>query len=403
LKISKSIPAQHRFLLGAVFMGHLANDWVAGTIWIIAPAIAASMGLGPTEVGLILTINGIGAGLSYIPAGMMADRSKRPGLLMLLTFWWVAIGYFLATLVPGFWAITLLLSLGVMGDAFWHPVATGVLVKEMPERRAQALGIHAVGGSIGSEVLGPLSAGFLLGFFDWQTTMQILVIPAIVMGIFFIPMSLRISRESKTVVQSINLKALAKHWVKKTGLGLMLALVFYNMTLMAILSMMPLFLQTDHGLTAFHSGLIFAGFLVIGSLLQPGLGRYTDGRGRRSIVLLVLFLAAAFALFAGLSQGLYWSLLGLFPALVMLTAIRPVLLATAVEYSGQSASTTLGIVFTVMDGVGMVGALFAGLIGEINLAYAFVMAAGFATVAGLIFFQLPDMKKDNIENSVASA
>ena len=97
-------------------MGHLTNDWVAGTLWLLAPAIAASMGLGPAEVGLILTINGIGAGLVYIPAGVISDRSTRPGFLMLLSFWWVAIGYFTATLVPGFWMVTLILAVGVMGD-----------------------------------------------------------------------------------------------------------------------------------------------------------------------------------------------------------------------------------------------------------------------------------------------
>ncbi len=75
-------------------MGHMTNDWVAGTIWILAPAIAASMGLGPAEVGVLLTVNGLGAGLAYIPAGVLADRVSRPGLLMLITFWWVAIGYF---------------------------------------------------------------------------------------------------------------------------------------------------------------------------------------------------------------------------------------------------------------------------------------------------------------------
>ncbi|MCZ6881941.1 MAG: MFS transporter, partial [Gammaproteobacteria bacterium] len=105
----------HRFLLGSLSLGHMVNDWVAGTIWLLAPAIAASMGLGPTEVGLILTINGLGAALAYIPAGIFADRSTHPGYLMLLSFWWVAIGYFSATLVSGFWAITLLLAFGVMG------------------------------------------------------------------------------------------------------------------------------------------------------------------------------------------------------------------------------------------------------------------------------------------------
>jgi MFS family permease len=96
--MAAKIDKQHRFLLGALFMGHLTNDWVAGTLWLLAPAIAASMGLGPAEVGLILTINGIGAGLAYIPAGVISDRSSRPGFLMLLSFWWVAIGYFTASL-----------------------------------------------------------------------------------------------------------------------------------------------------------------------------------------------------------------------------------------------------------------------------------------------------------------
>ena len=89
---TESINPRQRYLIGALFFGHLCNDWVAGTLWLLAPAIAISMGLGPTEVGLILAINGIGAGLAYIPAGIFADRSRHPGMLMLLSFWWVAIG-----------------------------------------------------------------------------------------------------------------------------------------------------------------------------------------------------------------------------------------------------------------------------------------------------------------------
>jgi MFS family permease len=367
-----------------MFMGHLANDWVAGTLWILAPAIAASMGLGPTEVGLILTINGIGAGLAYIPAGVLSDRSTRPGFLMLISFWWVAVGYFSATLVPGFWAITLLLAFGVMGDAFWHPIATGVLVKEMPERRAQALGIHAVGGGIGAEVLGPLSAGFLLGFFEWQTTLQILVIPAVVMGILFIPVAARISRDNPGKVVSIDFKGLARHWLKPAGFALMGVVILYNMSLTAILAMTPLFFQSEHGLSPFHAGLIFAGILMIGTLFQPWLGKYSDRCGRKSLILWVLFTACLFALFAGFSNGLYWAILGLFPAAAMLTAVRPVVLAAAVEYSGKSEATTLGIVFTALDGIGMFGALCAGLIGEFELRYAFILAAGMALTSGLI-------------------
>lgn len=375
---------QHRFLLVALFLGHLTNDWVAGTLWLLAPAIAVSMGLGPVEVGLILTINGIGAGLAYIPAGIISDRSTRPGLLMLLSFWWVAIGYLSATLAPGFWGVTLLLAFAVMGDAFWHPIATGVLVKEMPARRAQVLGIHAVGGSIGAEVIAPLSSGFLLGFFDWQTTLQILALPALIMGILFIPVAQRISRDSPGEVSPIDFRGLARQWFKPAGIALMLVLILYNMALIAQLAMAPLYFQREHGLSPFVAGSIFAGILLLGSLFQPFFGKYSDGRGRKPMILLVLFGASFCALFAGLSDSLYWAILGLLPAVAMLTAVRPVILAAAVEFSGKAEATTLGIVFTVLDGVGMFGALLAGMVGEFELRYAFIMAAGMALSAALV-------------------
>ena len=373
-----------RFLLISLSAGHLSNDWVSGTLWLLAPAIAASMNLGPTEVGLILTINGIGAGLAYIPAGIIADRSTRPGYLMLLTFWWVAIGYWSATMVPGFWAITLLLAFGVMGDAFWHPVATGVLVKEMPQRRAQVLGIHAVGGSIGAEVLGPLATGFLLGYFDWQTSLQILIIPVVLMGILFIPIAQRISTSASRNLATIDMKGLARHWLHGRGVSLMLIMVFYNMSLMAILAMTPLYLQTEHGLSSFDAGLVFAVMLMLGAAFQPFAGQYTDRQGRKSLVMTALVASSLFACLAGLSSSFSGSMTGLLPAAVLLTIIRPVVLATAVDYSGKSESTTMGIVFTVLDGVGMLGALFAGLIGEFSLNYAFLLASGFATISALI-------------------
>ncbi len=373
-----------KFLLGSLFLGHLTNDWVAGTLWLIAPAIAASMGLGPSEVGLMLAINGMGAGLAYLPAGLIADRSSRPGILMMLSFWWVAIGYLSATLAPGFWAITLLLAFGVMGDAFWHPVATGVLMKEMPHRRAHALGIHAVGGSIGAEVLGPLATGFLLGYFSWQTSLQILVIPVVAMGLIFIPVSRRISANVQVKNSHIDFKAILKLWSSRKGVGLILMMIFYNMALIAMLGMTPLFLQSVHALSTFHAGLIFAVLLMLGTIFQPVFGNYTDRMGRKPVILLVFLISSFCALIVGISTSLIGAIFGLLPAVALLTAVRPVVLAATVDFSGKSEATTLGLVFTLLDGVGMLGALFAGMIGEIALAWAYLLAASLSFVAALI-------------------
>jgi MFS family permease len=140
-----------------------------------------------------------------------------------------------------------------------------------------------------------------------------------------------------------------------------------------------------------YAGAIFAGILVVGSLLQPMFGKFSDTRERKPLVLIVLFATGFFALFAGFSDSLTWAILGLLPSIAILTAVRPVVLAAAVEYSAKSESTTLGIVFTVLDGVGMAGALCAGLAGEIELGYAFVLGGALAFGAAVIciFLRFP--------------
>jgi len=74
----------NRFLLVALPIGHLVNDWPGAALWILAPAIALSMGLGPVEVGLLLTIHAAGASLAYLPAGLVGDLfGGSPSVILL--------------------------------------------------------------------------------------------------------------------------------------------------------------------------------------------------------------------------------------------------------------------------------------------------------------------------------
>ncbi len=379
------------FTLTTLALGHMVNDGVVGAIWIIAPAIAASMGLGPAEVGLILTVNGIAAGLVYIPAGIFADRISQQGILLMISFWWVAAGYFCATLVPGFWLVTILLGLGVMGDAFWHPVATGVLVKRMPRQRAQVLGIHAMGGSLGAEMLGPISAGFLLGYFDWRTSLQIILIPAVLMGILFIPMAQGFAETTRARVSRSDIGNLIRDWSTCQGMGMVTMMIAYNMALYGMLAMTPLVLQTTYNMNPFSAGMVFAGMLLIGTMFQPFTGKLSDRIGRKSVIFMIILIAAGFSFCAGLFATFWIFISALVITTSLLTAVRPVILAAAVEFSGKSASTTLGLVFAILDGVGMLGALFAGYAGELDLSYAYLLAAVLALVAAGITMRLKFM------------
>ena len=371
---------KNRFLLGAVFMGHMINDGVCGTIWIIAPAIAASLGMGPAEVGIILAVNGIAAGLAYIPAGVIADRVANQGMLMLITFWWVAAGYFAATLAPGFWPVTLLLAVGVMGDAFWHPVATGVLVKSMPERRAQVLGIHAMGGSLGAEILGPVGVGFLLGFMEWQSALQILVIPAVIMGIVYFYVAPRIPVSHGSKISAAAFVDLIRSWSTPQGAAMVTMMIAYNMAFFGMLAMTPVILQQRYDMSPFMSSVIFAGLLVLGTLCQPYIGKISDIAGRRKFIVGAILVASLCAFAAGFFLEFSLFIIAVVGAASLFTAIRPVILAAAVEFSGKSESTTLGLVFAILDGVGALGALIAGFAGEIDLSLAFTLSG----VMGLV-------------------
>ena len=61
-------------------------------------------------------------------------------------------------------------------------------------------------------------------------------------------------------------------------------------------------------------------------------------------------------------------------------------LASAVDYSNKREATTLGFTFAVMDGVGALGAVSAGALGNFDLHYAFMLVACLCLLAVAMAF-----------------
>lgn len=365
---------QSRSLLPTFAFGHFCNDFAPCAIWIIAPAFAVAMDLSPAQLGLLFTIHSVGSAIAFLPAGIAADHISDRGRLLLITFWWVGLGYFIASFAPGYWTFALLLAIGGMGDAVWHPVATGTLVQQSPTGRAKALGVHAMGGTF-AEVLGPLLVGFLLAYMDWRSALQITVLPAFAMGIVFYFVAKKIPKRETTKFSRHDLISLWQTWRTASGMKVVGLIAIYNMSFMALLSMIPLYLQRRHGLGPEMTGLAFSTMLLIGALAQPIVGGVSDKLGRRSIVIGGNLLAAIAAGFTFIVTPLLVILGLLIIATGTLTAIRSVLLASTVEHAGSREATTLGLAFVILDGVGALGALAAGAVGTLKLEYAFVLAA----------------------------
>ncbi len=368
--------------------GHWANDCGPGAVWIIAPAIAVAMGLTPGELGLLIAIQSFGGAFAYLPAGILADRVADHGRLLLATFVWVAVGYAASALAPGFWTVAFMLAIAGLGDAAWHPIATGVLVRLRPERRAEALGVHAIGGTL-AEVTAPLAMGALLALFDWRVSLLFAALPAALMALAFIPVSRRVPQTRTSRISTADLVALVHSWRRPAGLGIIATTAAYNMANIAILAMMPLYLQSAHGFRPVETGIAFSAMIFLGAVIQPVMGRVSDGVGRKPVILIGNLLAALAALTVWLfGDQTVIALAGFALAIMSLTAIRSAYLAAAVDYTAHREATTLGLAFALMDGVGALGAWLAGLAANIELSLAFLLAAVLSFAAALISLPL---------------
>lgn len=364
-------------------VGHLANDWPIAALWLIAPAAGLSMGLSPAEIGLLFTLFNLGGALAYIPAGYLADHVSNRGRLLVVTFWWVAIGYGLAALAPGFWSLAVLFAVAGMGNAAWHPIATSILTRDNKDGRAKALGIHAIGGSL-AEVLAPLSVGFLLSVFDWRSALAISVIPTTLCGLCFLWVARFVPVVEVKKANRGDLKDLFHAWRTGRGLRLVAMICLYNMALIALLSMIPLYLAAVHELAPATIGVIFAALLITGALAQPWVGALSDHAGRRSVLVIGTGVAALCVALLAVNPHFWFVIPAMAISVASLDAIRAAMLASAVDHSERSEGTTLGLAFVLMDGVGAFGALLAGIAAGVSWQLMFALAAIFALTASVL-------------------
>ena len=375
--------ARHIFYLIAFPLGHFSVDTPSGALWLIAPAVGIAWGLSPAEVGLLVTAATLGAGIGYLPSGILADRFSRRGLMLTCAIWWAALGYVAASFAPGFWTLALLLGLGGIGSGAWHPMATGTMVQHMPERRALALGVHLTGGMF-AEVFGPLMVGFMLAYVDWRVAMQISVVPAVLMGLAMLYFARHIAPSHEPAMTKADLREVVAVWKTPAGILMFGLGVSYSMAFIGLLAMTPLFFQDFHGYSTAWTGVAFAVMLIGGGLAAPVMGQVSDRWGRKRIVVLSALVGAAGILLAAYSGNVVVMLTGAITGATALSGMRPVYLAAAVEMVGKRESTSLGLIYAVMDGIGATGGLLAGLAGTNDLRLALVFSAGAATLSGLL-------------------
>lgn len=345
------------------------------------------MGLNPFQVGLLFGARQIGSGITQLPAGFIGDRLKRRGSFLLATFWWVAVAQLVASGSSNYWVVVGFLTLASAGAAAWHPIAMGVMTQWMPDRKAFALGMHFMGGSV-AEVVAPLLVGILLTYLSWNLVFQLNTIPTIILGLIFIRLAPMVMAPPRGIGRATKIRELAGSFRQPKVLAILITIILHSMSLVAFMSMAPLYFQEVRGFSTGLTGLGFSLFLIGGAVTSPFVGHISDKVGRKTMSFGGLIGGGICALLLSLVS----SYLAIFPLLIitgiLMLAVRSLIIAMALEMIGHRESTVLGLISSVGEGIAALGAVLAGIIGGLDLGLALIFAAILSVLAGFTIWPL---------------
>ena len=362
-------------------------DWGSGALWLLAPAMAVSMDLSPLQVGILFAARQIAAGIVQLPAGLIGDNLRRRGYFLLGTFGVVSVAQLLASGSTNYWVVVGFLTLASAGASAWHPVAMGAMTQWMPDRKGFVIAIHMTGGTI-AEIAAPLLVGVLLMSMNWELVLQINTVPTIILGLIFLRLAPMVIAPPKEPGAGLNIKGLAKSIVRPSVLTILLMIILHNMSMVAFMSMAPLYFQEVRGFSSGLTGLGFSLFLIGGSIAAPFVGHVSDKVGRKTMATWGLIGGGICAWFITFVP----SDVTIFPLLIvaglLMLAIRSVIVAMALERVGHRESTVLGLISSVGEGFAALGAILAGILGDMALELPLILAAVLSIIAGLVIWPL---------------
>ena len=256
-----------------------------------------------------------------------------------------------------------------------------------------ALSFHGVGGSIG-DVAGPVATGSLLLVLGWQGILSVYAIAPFFLAFMAVWAFRGIGGpDTDTGAADFNRrKEATKRLLRNRAMwGIIAVRGLRSMCLVALVTILPLYLANDLGMSPFLRGIHIGLLIAIGLIAKPMMGYLSDRVGRKQVLVPGLIWSCAISLLlAGFSEGIALTvliaLLGLF-----LYPDQPILTAATLEIVGQEVATTaLGIVAFFSFLMAAVSPLIAApLYGALGLDAALYYVAALFAAAAIILAMVP--------------
>ena len=384
-----------KHLISSLATGHAVFHWIIQSFVVVLPEIQSTFNLNAVGVGGVITIRELASGAVQLPGGVIVDLIRR--------YWgWLLAGCLtasgLGSLVMGISPVYPLLLVGMavvaMSHSIWHLPASASLSYHFAHRRGMALAFHGVGGSVG-DVVGPLATGALLLVLGWRGLLSVYAVAPFFLGFVAVWAFRNIGQIQEADGTKVELAArveMTKRLMKSPLLwGITFVRGLRGMALVALVTVLPLYLANDLDLGPFSRGFHIGLLIAVGLLAKPAAGYVSDRWGRKQVLVPGLVWSCAVALMLipfddGLMLTVTIALLGMF-----LYPDQPILTATVFDVVGRDVATTgLGVVAFASFFMAASSSLIAGGIYEAaGFDAAMYYVAALFAAAAVVFVLLP--------------
>ena len=343
--------------LVTVALGHTTVELCSQFLPVIYPLLISSMDLNYTKVGVLALVASTGTALAQPLFGYLAD-TWGPRRQAALSVAWIGLLMGLVGWMGSYAGLALIIGLGVLGSAAFHPPGATIASSGAGERRGAAVSVFSVGGSLGS-ALSPLLITASIGWLGMRGTA--VLIPIALLCSLVLYWQLGRARDAGGEQTTSRQSAGGGDSVRGLILVVMavMCLAWFQWSFRTYL---PIWIESQSRSLTASSRMFFLLQVCMGCGSLIG-GALSDRVGRWQLLALSLgLLAPVVWFFVGAAGAWQWVLLGTMG--ILLGATFPVSIVMAQESWSRGVGIASGLAMGIGWLPGGVGASFTGYIAD---------------------------------------
>jgi FSR family fosmidomycin resistance protein-like MFS transporter len=373
----------------AIFLIHFIGDFFQSFIRPLLPVMANKFELSLAQVGLITGIATFMAFLIQPFFGYLADRYKTR-LILLVGSFAGAICIPMVGLAPYFWIVLVLIGLGSISSAIYHPTAAGMVSVYAGPRTGLAMSIFGLGGTLGF-TLGPIVCSGYITLMGLQRLPILTIFGVLVFVILFIMIPAADSDSlSRSDFFGTLKESLGKVW--KPVLLIWLIAFCRAFVEQSLLTFIPV-LTAAEGYSLVSVGGIVSLFTIGGSISALVCGHLVDRIGFKPVYFFSFALSSPSLLLFINADGRHIYPLALLAGFFLLATLFPAL-ALAQKVVPRGRSLVSSIIMGLAMGIAGLMMPLTGKIADIYGIRTVLTCIGFLPLAALLLIRnLPEPGK----------